>query len=219
MERTITVVLTNSNDKKVFTSNANTLGELKTEMSNQGIDYHNMDFMEGLSHTQMIDDAAILPSNVQYKGKVTNNLVFMLSTTNKHIASGAYDRKECYAKIKELNLQDEVKIQTGKNFTQVSTDTLNNIIASHNKPKTVIPTTRKDIYEYIKTNNLSEKIKEVTGKNYTVVSTDKLIEICKNSNVDDIPSKKKSTKKEVKKEVKSPYSTKELDEIINSLRK
>ena len=117
MERTITAILTNSNDKKVFNSNATTLGELKAEMTAQGIDYQNMDFMEGLTHTTMIDDAALLPSNVNYKGQVTNNLVFMLSTTNKQIRSGAYDRKECYIKIKELNLQDEVKNVIGKNFT------------------------------------------------------------------------------------------------------
>jgi len=51
MERTITAIISNSNDKKVFTSNANTLGELKAEMTAQGIDYRGMDFMEGLTHT------------------------------------------------------------------------------------------------------------------------------------------------------------------------
>lgn len=214
MERTITAILTNSNDKKVFNSNATTLGELKAEMTAQGIDYHNMDFMEGLTHTTMIDDAAILPSNVNYKGQVTNNLVFMLSTTNKQIRSGAYDRKECYAKIKELNLQDNVKNETGKNFTQVSTDVLNDII-NKNEVKKHVPMDRKSAYEYIKNNNLSEFIKSMTGKNYTIVPTDKLIELCKNSAC----KGPKKAPKVCEKYIKSPYSDSELDAIINSLRK
>lgn len=212
MERTITAILTNSNDKKVFNSNATTLGELKAEMTAQGIDYRNMDFMEGLTHTTMIDDAAILPSNVNYKGQVTNNLVFMLSTTNKQIRSGAYDRKECYAKIKELNLQDNVKNETGKNFTQVSTDVLNEII----EVKECAPIDRKSAYEYIKSNNLSDYVKNMTGKNYTNVPTDKLIELCKRRSACKGPKK---APKVCKKHIKSPYSDSELDAIINSLRK
>ena len=96
MERTITAILTNSNDKKVFTSNANTLGELKAEMTAQGINYAGMDFMEGLTHTTMMDDASILPSNVNYKGQTTNNLVMLLTNTTKQISSGVIDRREAY---------------------------------------------------------------------------------------------------------------------------
>lgn len=214
MERIITAILTNSNDKKVFNSNATTLGELKNEMTAQGIDYNNMDFMEGLTHTTMIDDDAILPSNVNYKGQVTNNLVFMLSTTNKQIRSGAYDRKECYAKIKELNLQDNVKNETGKNFTQVSTDTLNDIIEK-NEVKECAPMDRKFVYEFIKANDLSGYIKNMTGKNYTIVPTDTLIELCKSTGC----KGPKKAPKVCEKYIKSPYSDNELNTIINSLRK
>lgn len=231
MERTITAILTNSNDKKVFNSNATTLGELKAEMTAQGIDYHNMDFMEGLTHTTMIDDAAILPSNVNYKGQVTNNLVFMLSTTNKQIRSGAYDRKECYAKIKELNLQDEVKNVMGKNFTQVSTDNLNCIITKceeKEEKKCEVPTDRIELYEFIKINNLQELVKDKYGKTFTQCSTDALIDICeyasKNSrktpcNCNNNKEMSKTTVKNTPKKMKSPYSDSELNDIINSLRK
>lgn len=220
MERIITAIISNSNDKKVFTSNANTLGELKAEMTAQGIDYNGMDFMEGLTHTQMIDDAAILPSNIQYKGRTTNNLVFMLSATNKNIRSGAYTRQECYTKVKEMNLQDTVKSTTGKNFTQVSTDILNDIIAKCEKKdekKCVVPTDRKELYEYIKTNNLQETIKVKYGKNFTQCSTDALIEVCKGAS-------KKSYKtpcncKNTSKKMESPYSNSELETIIKGLKR
>lgn len=38
------------------------------------------------------------------------------------------NRKELYAKVKELNLQEEVKKEFGKNFTQVSSEDLEQII-------------------------------------------------------------------------------------------
>ena len=220
MERTITAIISNSNDKKVFTSNANTLGELKAEMTAQGIDYHGMDFMEGLTHTQMIDDAAILPSNVQYKGRTTNNLVFMLSATNKNIRSGAYTRQECYIKIKEMNLQDTVKAIAGENFTRVSTNVLNDIIAKCEK-KCEVPTNRKELYEYIKANNLQETVKTKCGKNFTQCSTEALIKVCKSASKKSCKTSCncKTAVKNTSKKVESPYSSKELDAIINGLKR
>ena len=220
MERTITAILTNSNDKKVFTSNANTLGELKTEMTAQGIDYAGMDFMEGLTHTTMMDDASILPTNVRYKGQVTNNLVFMLSTTNKNIRSGAYNRTELYAQIKKMNLQEVIKEKTGKNFTQVSSDILSDIVAKAEK-KCEVPTTRPELYEYSKKHNLQETVKSCYGKSFTQCTTDALIAVCKESAKHTCACKKEKVsapKAAPKKEIKSPYSNSELDEIIRGLR-
>ena len=231
MERIITVIANSVNDKKVFTSNANTLGELKAEMTAQGINYQGMDFMEGLTHTQMLDDNAILPSNIERKGQITNNLVFMLSATNKNIRSGAYTRQECYTKVKEMNLQDIVKSTAGKNFTQVSTDVLNDIITKCEKKeekKCVVPTDRKELYEYIKTNNLQETIKTKCGKNFTQCSTDALIEVCKGASKNNCktPCNCKNTSKETpkttvkntSKKMESPYSNSELDTIIKGLK-
>lgn len=232
MERIITVIANSVNDKKVFTSNANTLGELKAEMTAQGINYQGMDFMEGLTHTQMLDDNAILPSNIERKGQITNNLVFMLSATNKNIRSGAYTRQECYTKVKEMNLQDIVKSTAGKNFTQVSTDVLNDIITKCEKKeekKCVVPTDRKELYEYIKTNNLQETIKTKCGKNFTQCSTDALIEVCKGASKNNCktPCNCKNTSKETSKttvkntskKMESPYSNSELDTIIKGLKR
>ena len=218
MERTITAILTNSNDKKVFTSNANTLGELRAEMSAQGIDYAGMDFMEGLTHTTMMDDASILPSNVQYKGQVTNNLVFMLSTANKNIRSGVMSeaRLHLYDLIKKYNLQEVIKTKCGKDYTHVSSDILAEaIMAEETRLKNIVPTDRKGIYEFIKTNNLKDTINAKYG-NYTHIDTATLIEECRKSVKGKATPCKKETPK--KKEVKSPYSTKELDEIIRGLR-
>jgi len=222
MERTITAILTNSNDKKVFTSNANTLGELKAEMAAQGIDYTGMDFMEGLTHTTMMDDASILPSNVQYKGQTTNNLVFMLSTANKNIRSGA-DRAYLYGQVKKYNLQEVIKREQGKNYTLCGSDVLQKYVDNELAATKVsaIPTDRKGIYEYIKANNLKDTINAQYG-NYTRVDTATLVEACKKAAKKAAPCKKAApAKKETpkKKEVKSPYSNSELDEIIRGLRR
>lgn len=40
------------------------------------------------------------------------------------------ERKEAYAKIKELNLQEECKKKYGKNFTQCKTDELVHLVQS-----------------------------------------------------------------------------------------
>lgn len=222
MERTITAILTNSNDKKVFTSNANTLGELKAEMAIQGIDYAGMDFMEGLTHTTMMDDASILPSNIQYKGQTTNNLVFMLSTANKNIRSGA-DRAYLYDQIKKYNLQEVIKQKQKKNYTLCSNNVLQKYVDDALAATNVsaIPTDRKGIYKYIKENNLKDVINAEYG-NYTRVNTATLVAACKKAACDKAAPCKKATpaKKETpkKKKVKSPYSNSELEEIVRRLR-
>lgn len=231
MEKTVTVIATNSNSKNVFTSNANTLGELKAEMRAHGINYDGMDFIEGISRTTMVDDASILPTNIEYKGRVTNNLVFMLSTTNKNIASGA-DRLDLYKEVKNLNLQDAIKKKFGKNFTQCSSAVLEDFISQtkNNKKSTAkaekveVPTDRKSLYEYIKANNLQDFIVKTCGTNYTRVSTERLYDACKKAarkpaNATKETVKDTAKKPAAKKAVECPYSNSELDNIIRGLRR
>lgn len=216
MERTVTVILTNSNDKKVFTSNATTLGELKAEMDSKNIDYRGMDFMEGLTHTTMIDNSAILPSNINYKGTITNNLVFMLSNTNKNIRSGAdFNRAELYKKIKEYNLQDIILKKFNKNYTQCTSNDLAYIISKHEtKMNNVVPVDRKGIYEYIKKNNLEDSIKKTFNDNYTHVSTVALYNFCK-TNTSAVKHCCKKSKSTI---IKSPYSDSEINEMFKNLK-
>lgn len=52
------------------------------------------------------------------------------------------ERKEAYAKIKELNLQEECKKKYGKNFTQCKTEELVSIINDAAAKKTVKTTNK-----------------------------------------------------------------------------
>ena len=129
--RKVTFIDSKSQSQKVINnSTATTLGELKAEMRTAGIDYTDMSFYEGHIRAELLDDNSILPTDIPYKGQVVNDLVFMLSTTNKKIKSGI-SRPEVYEKIKSLNLQDEVKNIFNRNYTQVPTDDLLGLIARY----------------------------------------------------------------------------------------
>ena len=130
--RKITIVATREQKKYVIDSAATTLGELKADLDNVGINYDDMTFMEGLTRTEILRDDSILPHDVERVNRetgetyVTNELVFMLTNTAKKISSGVVctDRKSCYSYIKEHGMQDAIQRTFGKNFTQVKTEDL-----------------------------------------------------------------------------------------------
>lgn len=174
MEREILIANTKTQRRSKVTTSATTLGELKADLRAAGIDYNGMTFTEGISKTQLLDDATQLPQNVMYKGQPTNNLVILLTNTKKNIASGTMSRKEVYQVIKDNNLQDAVKEEFGRNFTQVPTSNLlvflaqdgnaevtetlddkpadtenNDIIAPEVKEKETPDTEDKDLPDYV----------------------------------------------------------------------
>ena len=130
--RKITIVATREQKKYVIDSAATTLGELKADLDNVGINYDDMTFMEGLTRTEILRDDSLLPHDVERVNRetgetyVTNELVFMLTNTAKKIRSGVVcaDRKSCYSYIKEHGMQDAIQRTFGKNFTQVKTEDL-----------------------------------------------------------------------------------------------
>ena len=101
--RKITIINSKTQSQKVIeNSQATTLGELKAEMRQLGIDYSGMAFMEGHIRAELKDDASILPTNIPYKGQVVNDLTFLLTAPEKKIKSGAMTRNELISKAKEL---------------------------------------------------------------------------------------------------------------------
>lgn len=139
--RKITVVQTKNQKKDVIMSAATTLAELKSDLRANGIDYNGMTFFEGTSKVELKNDASVLPHDVPYKGIVTNELVFMLTNTNKKIRSGAMSRMEAYAEIKRRGLQDACLKKFGKNFTMCKTADLIALVQSNSasKPTPVAP--------------------------------------------------------------------------------
>lgn len=140
--RKITIVSTKDQTKKVIMSSATTLAELKSDLRANGIDYEDMTFFEGTSKVELKNDASVLPHDVPWKGTTTNELVFMLTNTNKKIRSGAMKRKEVYDKITELGLQDECKRKFGKNFTMCKTSDLIALVEGSQDFKEEAPATQ-----------------------------------------------------------------------------
>ena len=123
--RKVTIINNKTQSQKVIqASTATTLGELKREMREAGIEYEGMTFFEGHLRAELKDDASILPTNIPYKEQVVNDLTFLLTAPEKKIKSGAMSRAEAYNAIKARGLQDECVKRFGKNFTMCKTQDL-----------------------------------------------------------------------------------------------
>ena len=155
MEREILIANTKTQKKSKITTSATTLGELKAALNAEGIDYSGMTFTEGISKTQLLSDDTQLPQNVMFKGQPTNNLVILLTNTKKNISSGDMSRKEVYQAIKDNDLQDAVKEEFGRNFTQVPTSDLLVFLAQNGASET------SEELEDVPTDTEKENIEEV----------------------------------------------------------
>lgn len=146
--RKILFVLSNSSNQKSIMSEAETLGALKADMRRAGINYDGMTFYEGRTRTELKDDASVLPVNVPVPAKgtnpatTTNDLVFMLTTANKKIKSGALspERKNALEEIKAKGLGAAVTAKFGKNATQCKTPDLLAFLAEQSKPASQVAT-------------------------------------------------------------------------------
>lgn len=132
--RKITIVSTKTQKKSVIMSGAETLGDLKKDLREAEIDYDGMTFYEGTSKTELKTDESVLPKDVPYTNRTTgetkntNELVFMLTNTNKKIKSGIMTRAEAYDTIREMGLQNKCQEKLGKNFTMCKTSDLVSLI-------------------------------------------------------------------------------------------
>lgn len=144
--RKVTIINSKSQSQKVIQdSKATTLGELKQEMRERGIDYTGMTFFEGHMRAELKDDAAPLPTNIPYKGQVVNDLTFMLTAPEKKVKSGAMSRAEVYAEIKKRGLQGACVDKFGKNFTQCSTADLISLIEKNSTKAAPAPKAEKPV--------------------------------------------------------------------------
>ena len=170
--RKILFVLSNSSNQKSIMSEAETLGALKADMRRAGISYDGMTFYEGRTRTELKDDASVLPVNVPVPAKgttpatTTNDLVFMLTTANKKIKSGALspERKNALEEIKAKGLGAAVTAKFGKNATQCKTPDLLAFLAEQSEPASQVATKApktKKVEEVAVDENPDITIKEV----------------------------------------------------------
>ena len=215
-ERKITVVSTRNQKKSVIMSAATTLAELKADLRQNGIDYEDMTFYEGTSKVELKDDNSVLPHDVPYKGQTTNELVFMLTNTNKKIRSGAaMSRADAYAAIKAKGLQGECVKRFGKNFTMCKTIDLIALIDENKDPKPqeeTTPTQHSDCIDTIARVAITRMV-EILYENNLLEQKDRkeMLNILEESvntasvKAEDLPS------------LKSSYSDNEIDDMFENM--
>lgn len=228
--RKITVVQTKNQKKSVIMSAATTLAELKSDLRANGIDYDDMTFFEGTSKVELKNDASVLPHDVPYKGTITNELVFMLTNTNKKIRSGAVamSRAEAYSAIKSMGLQDACVKKFGKNFTMCKTADLIALVQNNgaSKPAPAAPKaeakaeTKKEEKVEAPASNGSEYVDTIAR-----AAISKLVEILEgNGTIEDYEKEKVldilggavevAPSEEYKPKSASPYSDDEIDDMF-----
>lgn len=234
--RKITIVSTKSQSKKVIMSSATTLAELKSDLRQNGIDYEGMSFFEGTSKVELKNDASVLPHDVPWKGTVTNELVFMLTNTNKKIRSGAMSRMEAYAEIKRMGLQDACLKKFGKNFTMCKTVDLIALVQSNSAAKPAPKAeAKKEEKEEKEETPVNTPVAPASNGGECVdtiarAAISKLVEILEdNGTIEDYEKEEvlgilggevvtaTATSEEYKPKSASPYSDDEIDDMFNDM--
>ena len=227
--RKIVVVQTKNQKKSVIMSAATTLAELKSDLRANGIDYDGMTFFEGTSKVELKNDASVLPHDVPYKGTVTNELVFMLTNTNKKIRSGATNmsRMEAYNAIKSMGLQDACVKKFGKNITMCKTTDLIALVQSNSTsnptPKAETKKEEKVKAPVVPTNNGGKCVDTVAR-----AAIHRLVVILENNGTIEDYEKEEvlgilgsevavnvAPSEEYKPKSASPYSDDEIDDMFN----
>lgn len=220
MQREIQVIANSQNKNEVYMSNAETLGELKAELINKGYEVEDMDIKEGKSRTDLRDELTPLPSNFNYKGVETNDLVIMITPRNTKIKSGMYTRQELYAKVKEYNLQSKCVEEFGKNFTQCKTADLAAMVADveseQQAPANLPSVSREEIREIV-----NEELDKREG-DYSISSIAmcflKFVNFLEGLKIGEYHLVSKAVCDNLRKSVRkdyTPYTQEELDEMNN----
>ena len=193
-----------------------------------------MSFFEGTSKVELKNDASVLPHDVPWKGTVTNELVFMLTNTNKKIRSGAMSRMEAYAEIKRLGLQDACYKKFGKkNFTMCKTSELIALIEGSKDSKEETPAPKAEAKKEETPVNTPVAPASNGGECVDAVARaaiSKLVEILEdNGTIEDYEKEEvldilggevavtTATSEEYKPKSASPYSDDEIDDMFNDM--
>lgn len=224
--RKITIVSTKTQKKSVIMSGAETLAELKRDLNEAGIDYTDMAFYEGTSKTELKTDESVLPKDVPYTNRTTgetkntNELVFMLTNTNKKIRSGALSRAEAYDAVKKYALQEACINKYGKNFTRCSTNDLILLIEDYTSKEEkayvagvpVAPSAPVTECVDIKARTAITELVHILNETDTITDYEKEV-VLRCLNTDMAPT----VSDEYKPDFKSSYSDNEIDAMFSDM--
>lgn len=220
--RKITIVSTKNQTKKVIMSSATTLAELKADLRQNGINYQDMTFYEGTSKVELKTDNSILPHDVPWKGTTTNELVFMLTNTNKKIKSGmAVNRNEIYSEIKKKGLQEACVKKFGRNYTMCKTVDLIALIKENSnstkkESKNLEPNTQNNDSSQ-KNNSCDVIARSAIVKVVELLKNNGYFDSSEKNEVLDILGESVDICSSVENKNQSPYSDSEIDDMFNDM--
>lgn len=117
-QKTITVY--NGTTSKVISSSAVTWGDLKNELTNQGITTSNMRVFIGQNQTELSINSALLPDSDEFD-------LFLTPKKNK---SGLRSRQECYTIAKKARAEYDEAIDYFPSYSSMTTEELNDAVDS-----------------------------------------------------------------------------------------
>lgn len=119
MKRQVTIYESALNGKVTVLNDVDvtTLGDVKRLLDEKGINYHDMDFIEGVTNTKLLGDDSRLPENIPFKGKYTDNIFINILKKESKIKSGGMTRSELLAAAKPY--KDEIEKKFNANYTRV----------------------------------------------------------------------------------------------------
>ena len=119
--------------RKDFTSSASTYGELKRDLLSQGFKLENTTVSEGYTRITLSDDSAVLPTNINYRGNITNDLVILITPDEKPKSGRSampeknllLTRNELISEIKEIRKESKEAYDFFYMYTNKATEYLN----------------------------------------------------------------------------------------------
>lgn len=118
-----------------FQSTATTWGELKEELLAKGFSLEGVNVTEGNTQLSLVNNDAVLPTNIQKRGQITNDLIIIM-TPQTNIKSGMInvpgaDYFEVRAEVKRIyndpETREDAKEHFG-NYTQVKLANLKELL-------------------------------------------------------------------------------------------
>lgn len=128
MKRQITIYESAQNGKlTVFNDvECNTLGELKNLLREKGINFSNMEFIEGVTNTKLVADDSRIPDHIPFKGKFTDNVFINILQKDAKIKSGVD-----YSELTRVELlhyakpfAEELEDRYGENYTRIKSSVI-----------------------------------------------------------------------------------------------
>lgn len=163
--KTITVYSTRGQQSVKVETEANTWGELKKDLTKNGVDYSGMKVIVGETKSVLELESAVLPKGLTVGGEVTDNCTIFLSVL-KQKAGSINSQSASYADLRNFIKTERAKSEANANFfgdyTHATTDNLRKLVTKYQTKSGVTAQSVKQT-PVLKTSNTATTPSEVVN--------------------------------------------------------